>query len=94
MSVGARGRFEFHVELDELVCEGARRMLAVALEEVAAYIAARAGEVNERGHHLVRRNGHARQRMVTTGAGPVPVTAPRVDRRVDPTRGERSGSGR
>ena len=66
-------------------------MLAVALEEeVAAYIAAHAGEVDERGHRLVRRNGHARQRTVTTGAGPVPVAAPRVDdRRVDPTSGER-----
>ena len=89
--VGQEGRSEFHVDLDELVCEGARRMLAVALEEeVAAYIAAHAGEVDERGHRLVRRNGHARQRMVTTGAGPVPVAAPRVDdRRVDPTSGER-----
>jgi putative transposase len=89
--VGQEGRSEFVVDLDELVCEGARRMLAVALEEeVAAYIAAHAGEVDERGHRLVRRNGHARQRMVTTGAGPVPVTAPRVDdRRVDPTSGER-----
>ena len=89
--VGQEGRSEFHVDLDELVCEGARRMLAVALEEeVAAYLAAHAGEVDERGHRLVRRNGHARQRMVTTGAGPVPVAAPRVDdRRVDPTSGER-----
>lgn len=89
--VGQEGRSEFHVDLDELVCEGARRMLAVALEEeVAAYVAAHAGEVDERGHRLVRRNGHARQRMVTTGAGPVPVAAPRVDdRRVDPASGER-----
>jgi putative transposase len=89
--VGQEGRSEFDIDLDELVCEGARRMLAVALEEeVAAYIAAHAGEVDERGHRLVRRNGHARQRMVTTGAGPVPVAAPRVDdRRVDPTSGER-----
>jgi putative transposase len=89
--VGEEGRSEFVIDLDELVCEGARRMLAVALEEeVAAYIAAHAGEVDERGHRLVRRNGHARQRTVTTGAGPVPVAAPRVDdRRVDPTSGER-----
>jgi hypothetical protein len=67
-------------------------MLAVALEEeVAAYIAAHAGEVDERGHRLVRRNGHARQRMVTTGAGPVPVAAPRVDdRRTDPSTGAKA----
>jgi hypothetical protein len=44
--VGQEGRSEFDIDLDELVCEGARRMLAVALEEeVAAYIAAHAGEV-------------------------------------------------
>jgi hypothetical protein len=62
--VGEEGRSEFDIDLDELVCEGARRMLAVALEEeVAAYIAAHTGEVDERGHRLVRRNGHARQRM-------------------------------
>ena len=89
--VGEEGRSEFVIDLDELVCEGARRLLAVALEEeVAAYIAAHAGEVDERGHRLVRRNGHARQRTVTTGAGPVPVAAPRVDdRRIDPASGER-----
>ena len=34
---------ELRLELDELFCEGARRMLAVALEaEVQAYIAAHA----------------------------------------------------
>src|SRR5829696_6995994 len=90
--VGEEGRSEFVIDLDELVCEGARRMLAVALEEeVAAYIAAHAGEVDERGHRLVRRNGHARQRTVTTGAGPVPVAAPRVDdRRVDPASGTKA----
>ena len=89
--VGEEGRSEFVIDLDEMVSEGARRMLAVALEEeVAAYIAAHAGEVDERGHRLVRRNGHARQRTVTTGAGPVPVAAPRVDdRRIDPASGER-----
>ena len=43
-------------------------MLAVALEEeVAAYVAAHAGELDERGHRLVRRNGHARKRVLITG---------------------------
>ena len=91
--VGEEGRSEFVIDLDELVCEGARRMLAVALEEeVAAYLAAHAGEVDERGHRLVRRNGHARQRMVATGAGPVPVAAPRVTT-AGSTRRAVSGSG-
>jgi hypothetical protein len=38
----------------------------------------------------VVRNGHARQRAVTTAAGSIPVRAPRVeDRRVDPVTGQR-----
>jgi putative transposase len=78
--------------IDEIVREGARRMLAVALRaEVAAYIDAHAGEVDEDGHRLVVRNGHHEPREVTTAAGAVPVRAPRVnDRRVDPQTGERA----
>jgi Transposase, Mutator family len=73
------------------VREGARRMLAAALEaEVAAYIAAYADDLDERGHRLVVRNGHAVPRQVLTSAGAVPVRAPRVnDKRVDETTGER-----
>jgi transposase-like protein len=77
--------------LDELVREGARRMLAAALEaEVDAYVSALVDEVDERGKRLVVRNGHAQPREIQTGAGPVEVIAPRVnDRRVDETTGER-----
>ncbi len=79
------------MSLDELAREGARRMLAVALEaEVDAYIAGFAGLTDERGHRLVRRNGHAPARRVATGAGQVEVVRPRVDdRRVDPATGQR-----
>jgi putative transposase len=75
------------------VREGARRMLAAALEaEVDAYLAAHAAERDEQGRRrLVTRNGHARQRQVTTVAGAVAVRAPRVnDRRVDPVTGQRA----
>jgi transposase-like protein len=77
--------------IDEIVREGARRMLAAALEaEVAAYIAAHAGELDERGRRLVVSNGHAEPRQVLTSAGSVPVRAPRVnDKRVDESTGER-----
>ena len=83
---------ELAMDLDELLREGARRMLAVALEvEVDAYIAAFAELVDERGHRLVRRNGHAPARQLATGAGQVEVVRPRVDdRRVDPATGERA----
>ena len=44
--------------LDEIVRDGARAMLAAALQaEVAAYIDAHLGEVDEAGHRLVVRNG-------------------------------------
>jgi transposase-like protein len=77
--------------IDEIVRDGARRMLAAALEaEVAAYIAAHAGEVDADGRRLVVRNGHARAREVLTSAGAVEVAAPRVnDKRVDEATGER-----
>ena len=77
--------------LDELVREGARRMLAVALEaEVDAYVSAFAAEVDEAGRRLVVRNGHAQRREIVTGAGALEVVAPRVnDRRVDEATGER-----
>ena len=77
--------------LDEIVTEGARRMLAVALEaEIAAYIDAHAHEVDEHGRRLVVRNGYHAPRQVLTGAGAIEVVAPRVnDKRVDEVTGER-----
>jgi transposase-like protein len=76
--------------IDEIVRDGARRMLAAALEaEVDAYLAEFAGERDDAGRRLVVRNGPARPRQVTT-AGAVGVIAPRVnDKRVDPVTGER-----
>jgi hypothetical protein len=65
--------------LDELVREGARQMLATALQaEVAAYIDAHADQVDQDGHRLVVRNSYHEPRQVTTVAGVVPVRAPRV----------------
>jgi putative transposase len=85
-------REDLAASLDDIVREGARRMLAAALEgEVAAYIAAHAAERGEDGRRLVVRNGHARPRQVTTSAGAIEVTAPRVnDKRTDQATGERS----
>jgi len=77
--------------LDELVRDGARAMLATALQaEVAAYIDAHADQVDEEGHRLVVRNGHHQAREVTTAAGAVPVRAPRInDKRTDEETGAR-----
>ena len=77
--------------IDELVREGARRMLAEALQaEVDDYIARFAADRDERGRRLVVRNGSHQPREVLTSSGAVEVVAPRVnDRRVDPGTGQR-----
>ena len=69
--------------LDEIVREGARRMLQAAIEEeVAAYIDTHQDLHDEHGHRLVVRNGHLPEREILTGAGPLTVKKPRVhDRR-------------
>ena len=69
--------------LDELARQGARQMLAWALQmEVAEYISAHAHLCDEAGHRLVVRNGQAAPRTVIMGGTPVEVAAPRVhDRR-------------
>jgi transposase-like protein len=77
--------------IDEIVREGARRMLAEALQaEVDAYISQFAGELDGDGRRLVVRNGYHQSRAVLTSAGAVQVTVPRVnDKRTDPATGQR-----
>lgn len=68
--------------LDDLAREGARRMLAAALElEVSEYVARFADQRGEDGLRLVVRNGRAEPRKVVIGGMAVPVQAPRVDDR-------------
>src|SRR5437870_2136654 len=68
--------------LDELVREGARRMLLAALRaEVDQYICERADHRDEAGRALVVRNGVAAPRTVTTAAGELEIQAPVHDRR-------------
>ena len=78
-------REELTLDLDELARQGARKMLAQALEaEVEAYLDAARDQRDERGHALVVRNGRGRERKILLGAGAVEVRAPRVnDKRMD-----------
>jgi transposase-like protein len=71
--------------LEDVLRQGARRMLLMAVEaEVDDYIARHAPCRDEAGQRLVTRNGHARARTILTGLGPLNVQAPRVeDRRRD-----------
>src|SRR5262245_61674018 len=69
--------------LTDLLRDGARRMLAQAIEaEIAAYVDARAHLKDDAGRHQVVRNGHLPERTIQTGLGAIEVRQPRVyDRR-------------
>lgn len=68
--------------LDELAREGARRMILAALEiEVEEYRQQHRDARDTRGHALVIRNGQARPRRLTVGAGTITIRAPRVNDR-------------
>ena len=72
---------ERELDLDEITRQGARKMLAQALEaEVNAYLRAAEGARDERGRALVVRNGHARSREVICGAGARFVSGELVER--------------
>lgn len=68
--------------LDELARQGARKMIATAIEmEVADYIAAHRDLRDENGRALVVRNGRAKDRKLLIGCGTIDIAAPRVNDR-------------
>jgi putative transposase len=59
--------------------DGARRMLMQAIEaEVEAFLAVHAEPADEQGRRRLVRNGHAPERRIRTGIGPVEVRRPKV----------------
>lgn len=59
--------------------EGARRMLMQAIEaEVEAFLAGHTDLTDAQGRRRVVRNGHAPERQIQTGVGPVAVRRPKV----------------
>ncbi|MGH8671465.1 MAG: IS256 family transposase [Burkholderiales bacterium] len=65
--------------LTEVLQEGARRLLAQAIEaEVAEFLARHAEKRDGAGRQRLVRNGYLPQRTIQTGIGDVPVAAPRV----------------
>jgi putative transposase len=68
--------------LDEILREGARKMLQAAIEsEIEEYIVKYQAVVDAGGKQLVTRNGYMPERTIHTGVGPLPITRPRVDDR-------------
>lgn len=74
-----RDAFEARSALDQIVREGARKMLQSAIEaEVDVFLVQHADRRGEDGQRLVVRNGHLPSRELLTGAGPLEVNQPRV----------------
>jgi putative transposase len=73
----------------EVLRSGARRMLQQVIEaEVEASLGAHADLEDERGRRRVVRNGHAPEREIQTGIGPIAVRRPKVRDRGDGTGAE------
>ena len=74
-----RAQFESRSPLDQIVQDGAQRMLQAAIEaEVDAFLAEHAGRVDEEGRRQVVRNGRLPTRKIVTGAGQLDITQPRA----------------
>ena len=68
-----------HSPLNELVQEGARRMLQAAIDaEVEEFLALHSTRVDSQGRRQVVRNGNLPSREILSGAGPLEVKQPRV----------------
>ncbi len=74
-----RAQFDERSPLDQLVREGAQRMLQAAIQaEVDGFLAEHGTRVDEQGRRLVVRNGSHPAREILTGAGSLQVQQPRV----------------
>jgi transposase-like protein len=74
----------------EVLRSGARRMLQQVIEaEVEAFLAAHAELEDEHGRRRLVRNGHAPEREIQTGIGPIVVRRPKLRDRGDGADGER-----
>ena len=84
--ISFRAQFDEKSPSDELVREGARKMLQAAIDaEVEGFLAQHADRRDERGRRLVVKNGSLPEREILTGAGAIPVTQGRVrDNTADP----------
>jgi putative transposase len=68
--------------LEQLIAQGARKILQAALEqEIEAYLEAHRGRQSAEARASVVRNGHLPERQLITGVGPIPVRPPRVRHR-------------
>jgi len=77
--VAFRRQFEAGSTLDQIIREGAQRMLQAAINaEVGSFVERHSDRRDEQGRRLVVRNGSLPAREILTGAGPVQVQQGRV----------------
>jgi hypothetical protein len=82
VSLDERAKDEEKPFLEQLLQEGARKLLQAAIEnEVIDYIQFHKDRRDENGRRLVVRNGHLPQREVVSGVGRIRVRQPRVRHR-------------
>jgi len=82
ISLEERAKDEEKPFLEQLLQEGARKLLQAAIEnEVIDYIQFHKDRRDEDGQRLVVRNGHLPEREIVTGIGPIEVRQPRVRHR-------------
>ncbi|MEM8671179.1 MAG: hypothetical protein AAGG48_26895 [Planctomycetota bacterium] len=77
--IAFRKQFDERSPLDQIIQEGARRMLQATINaEVEAFIDQHRDRTDDRGRRLVVKNGSLPAREVLTGAGPIEVEQGRV----------------
>ena len=82
ISLEERAKVEAKGYLEQLLAEGARKLLQAAIEnEVTEYLQGQSNRRIESGERSVVRNGHLPERDLVTGVGPVKIRQPRVRHR-------------
>jgi transposase-like protein len=82
LSLEGPAEVEAKSPLEQLLAQGARKMLQAAIEhEVEEYVQAHRGRRTEGNRAAVVRNGYLPERDLVTGVGPIPVRQPRVRHR-------------
>jgi hypothetical protein len=72
VSLPERAEVEAKSPLEQVIAEGARKMLQAAIEnEVQEYLQAYGGRRTDNGQAVVVRNGHLPERDLVTGVGPL-----------------------
>ena len=68
-------------QLEEILREGARKMMQQAIELEVSEFLTRNNSLDEKGHLLAVKNGYLPERNLLTGIGPLTLKQPRIDDR-------------